>query len=104
MHRFPRLSLDGLARTALGLLLAAGCGLALAADPEPPMTLQQVGPHSYYVQGESALGSGATWNITRWPISASSPSTNIRSGSPMPSRRAAARAHRRQALAGLAHR
>ena len=63
MHRSPRLSLAGLARTALGLLFAAGSGLALAADPEPPMALQQVAPHSYYVQGESALGSGANQNF-----------------------------------------
>jgi glyoxylase-like metal-dependent hydrolase (beta-lactamase superfamily II) len=53
-----------LARAALGLLLAATAHLAAAADGEqPPMRVEQVGPHSYYVQGQSALGSGANQNF-----------------------------------------
>jgi glyoxylase-like metal-dependent hydrolase (beta-lactamase superfamily II) len=63
MHTKPLWSLPGLARGVLGLLLATGAGLATAADAEPPMPLQQVGPHSYYVQGASALGSSANQNF-----------------------------------------
>jgi len=45
------------------LLLTITATLATATDAEPPMQLQQVGPHSYYVQGVSALGSSANQNF-----------------------------------------
>jgi glyoxylase-like metal-dependent hydrolase (beta-lactamase superfamily II) len=38
-------------------------GLFQAAHAEPAMQVQQVGPHSYYVQGLSALGSGDNQNF-----------------------------------------
>jgi glyoxylase-like metal-dependent hydrolase (beta-lactamase superfamily II) len=44
----------------LGWILAA---MAQVAHAEPPMQVQQVGPHSYYVQGLSALGSGDNQNF-----------------------------------------
>ena len=63
MHTLPLGPLAKLARNALGLLIAASASLASATPPEPPMVVEQVGPHSYYVQGESALGSSANQNF-----------------------------------------
>jgi glyoxylase-like metal-dependent hydrolase (beta-lactamase superfamily II) len=50
-------------RAALCLLMWAASGLATAADPEPAMKVEQVGPHSYYVQGLSQLGSTKNQNF-----------------------------------------
>ncbi len=61
MHTPPISSLAWLARAAFGLLLGAAASLASAA--EPAMKLEQVGPHSYYVQGQSALGSSENQNF-----------------------------------------
>ena len=61
MHTPPISSLAWLARAAFGLLLGAAASLASAA--EPVMKLEQVGPHSYYVQGQSALGSSENQNF-----------------------------------------
>ncbi len=47
----------------LTALLLATTTLAHAAEAEPPMRLEQVSPNSYYVQGESALGSSANQNF-----------------------------------------
>lgn len=47
----------------LGALLLATSTLTHAAEAEPPMQVEQVGPHSYYVQGESALGTSANQNF-----------------------------------------
>ena len=47
----------------LGALLLATTTLASAAEAEPPMQVEQVGPHSYYVQGQSALGSSTNQNF-----------------------------------------
>lgn len=63
MHTTPLWSLTRLARSALGLLFIASNSLASATQAEPPMVVEQVGPHSYYVQGESALGSSANQNF-----------------------------------------
>jgi glyoxylase-like metal-dependent hydrolase (beta-lactamase superfamily II) len=52
-----------LRRATLGLLMWASAGLAGAADVDPPMRLEQVGPHAYYVQGLSALGSTQNQNF-----------------------------------------
>jgi len=59
----PLRSLVPSSRWLIALLLASVCALANAAEAEPPMQLQQVGPHSYYVQGQSALGSSANQNF-----------------------------------------
>ena len=56
-------SLPWVARTALIFLIAASAGLAQAANPEPAMKVAQVGPHSYYVQGLSQLGSTKNQNF-----------------------------------------
>jgi glyoxylase-like metal-dependent hydrolase (beta-lactamase superfamily II) len=56
-------SLSQLAHTALGLLIATSASLAQAAGPEPAMKVEQVGPHSYYVQGLSQLGSSKNQNF-----------------------------------------
>ncbi|WP_231943330.1 MBL fold metallo-hydrolase [Hydrogenophaga crassostreae] len=48
---------------AIGLLMWTSGSLAAAADSQPPMQLEQVGPHSYYVQGQSALGSPQNQNF-----------------------------------------
>ncbi len=50
-------------RWLVALLLAGVCVLSSAAEAEPPMRVEQVGPHSYYVQGQSALGSSANQNF-----------------------------------------
>ena len=47
----------------VALLLAGLCALSSAARAEPPMRVEQIGPHSYYVQGLSALGSSANQNF-----------------------------------------
>jgi glyoxylase-like metal-dependent hydrolase (beta-lactamase superfamily II) len=50
-------------RATVALFFCAIAGLALAADNTPPMTVEKVGPHSYYVQGLSALGSPKNQNF-----------------------------------------
>ena len=50
-------------RWIVALLLAGLCALSSTARAEPLMELQQVGPYSYYVQGQSALGSTANQNF-----------------------------------------
>ena len=50
-------------RTAAVLLLWATAAMAQAAEPAPTMKVQQVGAHSYYVEGLSALGSSANQNF-----------------------------------------
>jgi glyoxylase-like metal-dependent hydrolase (beta-lactamase superfamily II) len=45
------------------LWLAMGLGAAHALAAEPAMKLEQVGPHSFYVQGLSALGSTENQNF-----------------------------------------
>ena len=62
-HPLAPRSLTPPSRWLAALLLAATSVLASAADTEPPMQVEQVGPHSYYVQGLSALGSGANQNF-----------------------------------------
>jgi glyoxylase-like metal-dependent hydrolase (beta-lactamase superfamily II) len=53
-----------LKRAALGLLIAVTAQLVTATENEqPPMRVEQVGPHSFYVQGQSALGSSANQNF-----------------------------------------
>jgi glyoxylase-like metal-dependent hydrolase (beta-lactamase superfamily II) len=52
-----------LKRASLGLLLWAAASVSFAADPEPAMKVEQVGPHSYYVQGLSQLGSTKNQNF-----------------------------------------
>ena len=48
----------------LGIAAWLGASSALAAEPEgPAMKVEQVGPHSYYVQGLSALGSTENQNF-----------------------------------------
>ncbi len=63
MHTNTLKSLPWVARTALVFLIAASAGLAQAANPEPAMKVAQVGPHSYYVQGLSQLGSTKNQNF-----------------------------------------
>lgn len=59
----PRALLGRLLRLAGALLLLAHALSVRAADPEPAMTVEQVGPHSYYVQGLSQLGSPKNQNF-----------------------------------------
>jgi glyoxylase-like metal-dependent hydrolase (beta-lactamase superfamily II) len=63
VHTHTLRSPSWLASTALGLLIAAGASLAQATGPEPTMKVAQVGPHSYYVQGLSQLGSTKNQNF-----------------------------------------
>jgi glyoxylase-like metal-dependent hydrolase (beta-lactamase superfamily II) len=50
-------------RWLVALLLASVSAMASAAEAEPPMQVKQVSPHSYYVQGQSALGTGTNQNF-----------------------------------------
>jgi glyoxylase-like metal-dependent hydrolase (beta-lactamase superfamily II) len=63
MPKAPHFAVSFLLRAGFGLLLWASAGLATAADAEPPMVVEQVGPHSYYVQGLSQLGSPQNENF-----------------------------------------
>ncbi|WP_291014469.1 MBL fold metallo-hydrolase [Hydrogenophaga sp.] len=63
MSQAPHLSISSLKRAGVGLLLWAASSLVMAADPEPAMKVEQVGPHSYYVQGLSQLGSTKNQNF-----------------------------------------
>jgi glyoxylase-like metal-dependent hydrolase (beta-lactamase superfamily II) len=63
VHTHTLRSPSWLARTALVFLIAAGASLAQATGPEPTMKVAQVGPHSYYVQGLSQLGSTKNQNF-----------------------------------------
>lgn len=63
MSQAPHLSISSLKRAGFGLLLWAASSLVMAADPEPAMKVEQVGPHSYYVQGLSQLGSTKNQNF-----------------------------------------
>ncbi|MEX1166295.1 MAG: MBL fold metallo-hydrolase [Hydrogenophaga sp.] len=66
MNRFFKAANTALWCTLIGLAGATigAATTALAAEPEgPAMTLEQVGPHSYYVQGVAALGSPKNQNF-----------------------------------------
>ena len=63
MSQAPHFPISSLKRAGLGLLLWAASSLAMADDPEPAMKVEQVGPHSYYVQGLSQLGSTKNQNF-----------------------------------------
>jgi glyoxylase-like metal-dependent hydrolase (beta-lactamase superfamily II) len=49
-------------RVCVGLVCAWATGFAMAVQPAP-MVLQQVGPHTFYVQGLAALGSTDNQNF-----------------------------------------
>ena len=63
MFQAPQSPLSCLTRAVFGLLLWAAASLTMAADAEPAMKVEQVGPHSYYVQGLSQLGSTKNQNF-----------------------------------------
>ena len=62
MHQLPALR-SAMCRWMVAWLCWAVAGLFQAAHAEPAMQVHQVGPHSYYVQGLSALGSGDNQNF-----------------------------------------
>ena len=53
----------GIRRAMTGLLCWVMAAMAQAANAQPAMQVKQVGPHSYYVEGLSALGSGDNQNF-----------------------------------------
>lgn len=53
----------GWGRAATAVLLWATAAMVQAAEPAPAMRVEQVSPHSYYVQGLSALGSSENQNF-----------------------------------------
>src|SRR5690606_14698186 len=59
----PTRFLSHSSRWLASLLLATTASLACAADAEPAMVVKQAGPHSYYVEGLSALGSSENQNF-----------------------------------------
>ena len=63
MPPMPSPQFSSVLRGALGLMIWACAGLLRAAPAEPPMQVQQVGPHSYYVQGLAALGTPENQNF-----------------------------------------
>lgn len=50
-------------RWLIGLIWLLGVWQVCQAADEPPMELRQVAPHTYYVQGLAAAGSGANQNF-----------------------------------------
>ena len=63
MSSVASLARHGALWLATSLLICAPWAQAAEEDSGPPMKVEQVGPHSYYVQGLSALGSSKNQNF-----------------------------------------
>jgi glyoxylase-like metal-dependent hydrolase (beta-lactamase superfamily II) len=63
MSSVASLARHGALWLAMSLLICAPWAQAAEEDSGPPMKVEQVGPHSYYVQGLSALGSSKNQNF-----------------------------------------
>jgi glyoxylase-like metal-dependent hydrolase (beta-lactamase superfamily II) len=63
MSSVASLARHGALWLAASLLICAPWAQAAEEDSGPPMKVEQVGPHSYYVQGLSALGSSKNQNF-----------------------------------------